>query len=74
MEKKEELFKIKKVEGTPFHIAEKDKKYCVIMAQYKVSKDFGSYEKAEHYIMNKPWELLTMVIGIMIEQINTLKN
>lgn len=67
------MLKIKQVEGTPFNIAEKDKKFCVIMAEYKVSKDFGSYEEAEKYIMKQPWELLTVVIAIMIEKITNLK-
>ena len=68
----EKKFELHAVEGTPFYIVEQEK-FCVVMGRYKVSNEFETMEEAKKYIKKKPWDLLTKVIGIMIENINEIK-
>lgn len=72
MEKK---FRVHEVVNTPFCIAENEGKFCVVMGQYKVSNDYTTKEEAENYIKKKPWELITVVMGIISEKVlNDINN
>lgn len=67
---KEQKQTIKQVEETPFALVTKDGETKIIMGNYLMSnKVFESEEKAIEYINEKPWELMTPMVGIIAEKV-----
>lgn len=66
---------IQEIIGTPFNVLlhKETKIWNIIIGNNIVSrKEFNSKEKAYNYINEKPWELITNIIFLSIEQFNKL--
>lgn len=66
-EKKEKLFEVKEVEGTPFAILQDEKGYCVLFAQYKISEVVESRQEALQLIERKDWNLILNVTEAQLQ-------
>ena len=66
------------VDFTPFAIVKRKEKFVIILAADIVSaREFDTFEEAEEYIKEKPWELLwttTMWVMIHAEEIKEKLN
>lgn len=68
----EHLYKRREIEGTPFTaIQAENKKWFLVMGNYKVTDEYDSFEMLEKKIQagNIDWEILTTTIGIIVEAI-----
>lgn len=68
----EQLIERVNIEGTPFTAIKREceEGWFLTMGRYKVSDNYGTLEGLESSVGSVDWEILTNVIGIMVEQFN----
>lgn len=67
-----ELIERKNIEGTPFTAIKRDGQdgWFLTMGQYRVTGGLEKLEDLEYKALQPDWELITVVVGIMIERFN----
>lgn len=62
-----------KLKGTPFTITEVDKKWYVLLGQYRLTEAFNTKKEAIEDAKRYDWERIQQVIQVQIEENKKLK-
>lgn len=62
------LIERRNIPTTPFTAIKMDEKgWFAAIQNYRITEKFENLEDLKRYINKKPWELLTTVIGVIVE-------
>lgn len=61
------FFERKEVENTPFVIISEEKRHFAIMGDHRITPFYEHIEEVEALIHEKNWNMLTVIIGIIVE-------
>lgn len=59
---------MKPIEGTPFYIVRDEDKHRVTLGKYVVSKAYDYEYDAEQAIIDRDWEIIMNIIGLVANQ------
>lgn len=71
---KEQLFKVKKLIGTPFHILHKEHNYYLTLGNNLLTVGMENETQITTYMEEHKWDITTSLILLLIEQMKKIDN
>lgn len=66
-ETNEQLFKTKRLTGTPFNILNRDEKYCLTLGNNLLTQEFSTEKELLEHLENEKWNIMVSLILILDE-------